>query len=89
MAVIFFVKRQLQTHYLKHGFSKPILLQQKALSTVWFSDLSKVSEIVHYRYSPNLKKEINAFSIAEKRVFINIPAHGNSVIQDTFEIQKN
>ena len=48
-----FLKKQLQIHYLKHGFSKAILLQQKVLSTVWFADLSKVSEIVHYRYSLN------------------------------------
>jgi len=48
-----FVKEQLQFHYLKHGFSKPVLLQQKALSNVWFSDFSKVSEIFHHRYSVN------------------------------------
>jgi len=46
-----FVKEQLQFHYLKHGFSKLILLHHKALASVWFSDLSKVSEIVNHRYS--------------------------------------
>jgi len=48
-----FVKKQLQFHYLKHGLSNPIFLQKKALSSVWFSDLSKVSEIIHHRYSVN------------------------------------
>jgi len=49
-----FVKHQLQLHYLKFGFSTPVLVNAKALAFVWSADLSKVAAIVSYRYSSNM-----------------------------------
>lgn len=46
-----FLKEQLQIYYLKHGFSNLVLLHHKPLAAVWCSDLSKVFEIVAFRYS--------------------------------------
>lgn len=49
-----FVKHQLQLHYLKFGFSTPVLVNEKTLAFVWSDDLSKVADIVGYRYSSNI-----------------------------------
>ncbi|XFO71219.1 hypothetical protein SPACI_046830 [Sporomusa acidovorans DSM 3132] len=49
-----FLKEQLQIHYLKRGFLEPVLLQQKALASVWCSDLSKITEFVAHRYSQSV-----------------------------------
>lgn len=48
-----FVKQQLQLHYLKVGLANPVWVNEKALAFVWSTDLSKVAEIVGYRYSSN------------------------------------
>lgn len=48
-----FVKQQLQLHYLKVGLTNPVWVNEKALAFVWSTDLSKVAEIVGYRYSSN------------------------------------
>jgi len=46
-----FVKEHLQTRYLKFGHSDAVLLNHKVLASVWHADLSKVAQIVGYRYS--------------------------------------
>ena len=46
-----FVKEHLQTRYLKFGLSDTVLLNHKVLASVWHADLSRVAQIVRYRYS--------------------------------------
>ena len=46
-----FVKEQLQINYLKFGLSDLVLINHKALASVWYSDLSKVNSIVAGCYS--------------------------------------
>lgn len=48
-----FVKEQLQLHYLRNGLFNVVLLNEKFLARVWCTDLSKVADIVGWRYSPN------------------------------------
>ena len=48
-----FVKEQLQLHYLKTGFTNSVLINEKLLAFAWSVDLSKVVEIISYRYSSN------------------------------------
>jgi hypothetical protein len=43
----------LQLNYLKIGFTNSVLINEKALAFVWSADLSKVADIVGYRYSSN------------------------------------
>jgi len=46
-----FVKTGLQDHYLKQGFSQPLLVNHTAITAVWHCDLSLVAEIVAPYYS--------------------------------------